>query len=166
MKINIYFCKWDKFYSNAVRLITGEEYSHVGIGYVDSDGNHQVWEALNKGFVYTANANYMENNEYVKIITLRVGHICENDFLSAVNRYLGKGYDWVSIINILTMFVFKKSWFNIKGQRLLICSEAVALILKDMDIVDIGKYLNKDEDYIRPQEIFDYFMAKRKRSFK
>jgi len=166
MKIQLCFCKWDKYFSNAVRLITGEEFSHVGIGYIDKNNNYQVWEALNDGFVHTKNANYMLDNKYVEIVTISVKHVSEDDFLGIISKYEGKGYDWISIINILTMLIFKKSFLNIKGHRLLICSEAVALILKDLDIVDIGKHLNKDEDYIRPQEIFDYFKKKHNKSIK
>ena len=162
MDINLYFCKWDSYYSNAIRLVTGDEWSHVGIGYKDKNGNHQVWQAINKGFVYVKDANYFEDKKYVEIVTINVNNLNIEDFKKVVSKQVGKGYDWISIFNLFTMLIFNKPLLNIKGNRLLICSEAVARVLKQLLIVDLSKELNKDEDYITPQEIYDFFSEEEK----
>ena len=157
MKLNLYFCKWDTYFSNAIRMITGDEWSHVGIGYEIEQSKHEIWEALNEGFIHST---YGFNPEFMEIHTIDLPNLSKKQFRDNIVKYEGKGYDWISIINILCMLTIKKPLINIKGQRRLICSEAVALVLKDLGIVSLGEVFKKDEDYITPQEVYNYFEKK------
>ena len=56
-----------------------------------------------------------------------------------------------------SLTILKKPLINRTGNKRLICSEAVAMVLRLLDVVDLSKKLGKDEDFIRPQEIYNYF---------
>ena len=155
VKLNIYFFKWDNFYGRVIRKVTGDEWSHIGIGFTKKD-KHIVYEALNKGFVKNEYGKHLDTNKYCKIIEINTNYSITY-IIRELDKLLGKGYDWISIFNIFTMSIFKKKFINLKGNRLLICSEAVARALNNLKIIDLSKELEKEFDYITPQDIYNFY---------
>ena len=156
-RIKIYFFSWNTFYSRAIKYVTGEKITHCGIGYLE-DGKHTVYEAINKGFVKSQYTDaFIQESTHIKVINVE-SKITKTEFQAICDGYLGKGYDWISIFNIMYFYITSKTaktLINLKGSRLLICSEAVARILKGAGVIDLSKKLNKPFDYIRPQEIYN-----------
>lgn len=158
--LNIYFCKWDNLYSKAIRLATGAEFSHVGIGFREYSGNNIIYEALNQGFFPFPYGN-LDNNPYVEIVTLKQVSAKEKEEIEKhLAKYIGRGYDWFDILIIgLSLIVPLKKLMQYDTPRKLICSEAVALVYKDIFGIDLSEIFGKSESFITPQELYDYFKS-------
>ena len=162
VKLLLFFFNWDNFYSKIITKVTKCDYSHIGIGYFDEKVNaYVIYESINKGFVksnYNANLNV---SKYCKIVEVKE---CDKETIEKIaDKYLGIGYDWLTVINIGLIYIFGKSIIKYNnGTKKLICSEAVSRVLNDLKIVDLSLILGKDFDYITPQDIYTFFCECRK----
>lgn len=157
---NIYFCKWDNIYSKIIRFGTGAEFSHVGIGFEDYKNENYIYESLNVGF-YGFPYSDLRSNDKVEIITLEknISQNRKKELEDEIKKYVGRPYDWSNIFMIALNLILPTNFLlKFETPRQLICSEAVALAFKDIYKIDLSKVFNKDEGYITPQELYDYFV--------
>lgn len=159
MKVKIVFFAWNTFYGKLIRFGTKCKYTHVGIIGDENDKEYTIYEALNKGLIRSNyNKQHIEdliNESKVKIKEIEIQFSDSNQIKKHCDNYLGNPYDWLSIFNIITYTLFRRYALNIKGSRLLICSEFVARVLYDLGL-NLSKILNKDYDYITPADIYNY----------
>lgn len=162
-KGDIVFFNWDSFYSKLIQIANyiqyGEKgFSHIGIIGDKTDDGYVIYEAINEGFVKnTYSFSYLDDLEFKDIVevkrpTKKLRNITEN-----CEKYIGRSYDWLSIIFIVRYILLgKRSLKLFKKDRMLFCSEAVAIILKKCNRnLDIANEYNISESYITPTAIYN-----------
>jgi len=156
MKLNIYFFAWDNYFAKAIRVVTGDEWSHVGIGYFDGT-HHHIWEAISQGVVSTLYGRDIESIPECKIIGIQCPDVEKDEFIEIADLFEGRGYGWLDIACILLMLGTGLRLEFLTNSRTVICSETVVLILTYLEIVDLEEVLDKEASFITPQDIYDFF---------
>ena len=160
------FFSWDNFYSKQIQKVTKCKWSHVGIAIENKD-SYTVWEALARGLVRTDYTKEFINS------CLKDGRVTiketkdkyeENLIKTKCDKYLGTGYDFLSIFNIL-MFSITKKALKIDSVKNLFCSEFVARAVYDIS----NKQINFELEFIKRYDLLtpaDLFSSKQLRAYK
>lgn len=134
------------FIAKIIKIVTTSPYHHAAI-YV---GNGKVAESLAKGFVIKQrNKDWLKNENLNHVFRPRNKKLYPRSVKRNVLKYLGRGYGFLDLVEIL---VYKLSGYRVFKSRSkrLICSEAVAQIYLDLGIDLVP---GKNLDLVTPADI-------------
>jgi len=149
-------------FSYCIKRITRSKWSHVGIVYAVQGDKIITAEALSNGFVLKEHKRKsLEKKQRKGSLKVRriPGKIGQHK--QVIEKYLKKKYGFFQIGLIAISLTFKK---KIKGDKdkTFICSEAVAVIIKELTAgkIDIAKEYGTTQDFVYPDHIMQSKLLK------
>jgi hypothetical protein len=154
--IGIFFSKDDSIIGKTIRLVTRSKVNHTGIIYYDGVLDHyMVMHADNLGFNIIPLKRFIHKNTIIAFYAPKTNNDTKNMryALTYVSSCLGAEYDYPAVLGFLFVITIRR-WFHIKmlnplrDSSKMFCSEAVANLLKKMDIG-----FNKDPETTSPEDL-------------
>lgn len=149
------------FISKWISRFTGSDFTHAGI--INCVGNNAVIMAeAQKSFVRTE-YSYEQFDKLIddgKVIIRRAKireagiWIDSLRIFSCVQKYIGKKYGYLDLLAIALYELTGKRLFK-DTANVLICSEAVARILADVEYCDLSQEMKKPFSYITPDDLYN-----------
>lgn len=152
----VFFNNDGSFVSWGISLFTKSQFTHVGIVYEIKDDIITLAEALASGFTkkdYSVDSFFKRVNKS-KFVIKRASNMSTKAVKDTIDMLEGRPYGFLDLLRIA---VYKLTGKRIGGDstRFLICSEAVALVLRNANNkIDLSKERNKPISYISPADIF------------
>ena len=159
--VKLIFFNWDEFFNNAVKVLTDSDWGHVGIILEETETDYVVGEMLWKGKIISKYSKVwykeLEANKTAKIID--TGYEAKQDIKATFQSIDIKGYDILALLKNIISLISTKVHFIWKRSHYAICSELVAMTLRLCTDLDIASKLNKDEEALSPQDLWQYLTA-------
>lgn len=156
--IGIFFSTDSRIISRLIRLVTRSKVSHTGFIYYDETlDNYMIMHATNLGFNITPLTYFVRNAKIIAFYTPKSEfyNLMMLGALKHISLDLGKEYDYTGVLGFLFAIAIRR-WFHIKflnpsrDSSKMFCSEAVAKLIKHMDIG-----FHKDPETTSPEDLLN-----------
>lgn len=128
--LQIWFSTSDEWTSRVIRAVTGEPVSHVAL--VNPSLGHVLHALPDKGTTVTSVPQFRSANR--TIASVAFSSLDEDIFVRAVEKYLGKKYDWGAIAYLAVKRVMpwlpKKNLWQCSGMA--ICTEIIQYVVPEV----------------------------------
>ena len=132
MAINVCFSTAGGFFSRVIRWFTRSTVSHALITFHDSYLDKVfVLEANGRGFMLVPWSKWRTNHDMVARYEVNVPEKAQLESLQKLAEMLGAQYDYVSILGFALRRFWKRMANPLDDTTKLVCSEAVAIFLRD-----------------------------------
>ena len=141
--------KWNPI-SWMIKKISGGKYSHVAIAIAD-DLILETEYTIKARVIDVNKTKYLSKRKH-SVVHIELNEEQKRDLGILILQYIGKKYDFGLIIKMFLKYVLHIPIWN-KDDDEYVCSELVAELLLDLDVIDNELAVN-----MSPSELYDYLV--------